>query len=289
MSQVNLLLPAFLLAAAMLAAYRRALRPRVLVAILVLVPASAGAWDQQATPAPPSAAADPTPTPNGPPPGMVNCPGWKQGDPPCYLTWAHYQDLLRRINAQQIASDNNRTFAPAPPPVDLTPVVEAQDRTTAAVENLDFSGSSTPWGWSWGLTASAFTVRHTGENEHPWVTRAGGFLRFVTDSHLGAEAGGGAGPWFYNGHNAVAVGGHGAFVASWDNIALLLGGDITHLENTHENRGGLLLGTAFLAPEVHGENILLRGLVGIATESEDPALSGLVLGLSVGGQFAIGD
>lgn len=285
MSNVNLLLPAILLAAAMLVVYRDALRARALAAILVLAPASAGAWDQQplAAPSPPSAAAAPAdPTPPVPP-GMRLCPNWQPGQPPCYLTEAHYQDLLRRINAQQIAAGDRR-FAPAPP-VDLTPVVEAVDRTTAAVENID--GTSTPWVWSWGLTASAFTVRQTGQEDHPWITRAGGFLRFVTDSHLGAEAGGGIGPWFYDDHNAVAVGGHAAFVASWDTFALLLGGDITHLDNTNEDHGGLLLGTAFIAPELHGENFFVRALVGIATESEDPALSGLVLGLSLGGKFNI--
>lgn len=286
MSYVNPLLPALLLAAAFIALYREALRRPALTAILLLVPASAGAWDQQLAvppaPSPPSAAADPTAAPDpaaNVPPGMRLCPNWKPGDPPCYLTEAHYQDLLRRIG--------NGRFAP-PPPDRTDEVIAAVDRTTEAVNNIDGSGSSADWQWSWGVTAGVLTVVQTGEPDQPWITRAEGFARAVDpDSHFGVQAGGGVGPWFLDGHNAVAVGGHAAVLASWDAVALLVGADLTHLANTNEDRGGLLMGTAFLAPELHGENVLVRALVGIATESEDPALSGLVLGLSLGGKFNI--
>lgn len=275
----------------------------VAVVFLVLVmidEAQAAQWTP--SPAPTSA---PAPAPSAPPSAAAPnpFPAASAADEcvNCYLGPQH--DAYYRAYLQAL---ENR-IGSAPTPVDLTPLTTAADRAATAAERAaaaaeraakaaersataseatrdEIRGRSPEnWIWTFGVALSGAAIVQNGEPTTPWLTRAEGFIRVVDpDSHLGGEVGGGGGVWGASGHRALAVGGHAAVLASWDMFALLLGADLAQLQAPEEGAPGLLLGTAFLAPELHGDSFFVRLLGGATTKSEDARTSGLVLGLTVG-------
>lgn len=207
----------------------------------------------------------------------------EETDECCFLTGAHAAEYDRRqqailareaLLAAKLAELQG--LAATPPVVNVAPPQVTVNFTPPDASLEPHAG------WFYMILIAGDVGFGDGTSDTPWSPRLELGLQHVTNSHFGVELSGGVGAWFTRDNAPFASVLRLIGLLSDDNVALLLGPELSVLQAPYNREPWTVVMKAVVGFETHVDDFAFRLTCGPALYSEEPETSGVFCGAGLG-------